>query len=372
MIPLLFVTLIAQQNPGADSATQSDLRVIVTAPVYHPDGAVTGETTTVGAVGPSVLHMFSRRTLCETAPPSAAEPSDAGFGWRVAAHIVRASDSQVVVNVDWKRVWDRAQRITNGPTGTVQLALKRGDRIPLDHISNNLRNDACRAVGMGLEIRLSRTTPVTSSAAQTLPIGAREGGAGQLDVDLWLLHTTPSGSQHAQHQTVRLSTAGGEFTFAPVRFETTRGEVGLELTGSFQRYSVLTGGEFLLLSMSRLISGASAPPAGLAATSSSFVAVPAPDEVLSFEMSTTAGGFGGGGGRGGARGGGGGGQRGGGGSIGAGSAASGNRGGGGAVPQAGSPRGGIAGASGNLQQAITLLDGHRFAVRMKVTPVPGI
>ena len=371
MIPLLFVTLIAQQNPSAESAPQSDLRVVVTAPVYHPDGAVTGETTTVGAVGPSVLHMFSRRTLCETAPPAAAEPADAGFGWRVAAHIVRASDSQVVVNVDWKRVWDRAQRITNGPAGTVQLALKRGDRIPLDHISNNLPNDACRAVGMGLEIRLSRTTPAASSAPQTLPLGAREGGAGQLDVDLWLLHTTPSGTQHAQHQTVRLSTAGGTFTFAPVRFETTRGEVGLELTGSFQRYSVLTGGEFLLLSMSRLISGAGAPPAGLAATSSSFMAVPAPDDILSLEMTTGTGGFGGAGGRGGARGGGGGGQRVGGGAVKPGSTA-GNRGSGTGVPQGGSPRGGFAGAAGNLQQAITLLDGHRFAVRMKVTPVPGI
>jgi hypothetical protein len=363
VFPVLFITLIAQQGAASPPPPAAELRVILTAPVYHPDGSVTGETATIAPGGPSVIHVFSRRSLCDTAAPAAAEPADAGFGWRVALHVVRATDAHVVVNVDWRRVWDRGQRLANGPSGAAQLTLARGGRIPLDHIPNDLPGESCRAVGMGLEVRLGRAASSVGAGGVALPIATRAGGAGQLDVDLWLLHTTPSGSQQAQHQTVRLTTAGGGFTFAPVRFETTLGEVGVELSGSFRRYTVTTGGEFLLLSMSRVISGAGAPPNGLAGTSSSLVALPQPDDVLSFEMVSGSGGFGGGrGGRGGA--------------IGAGA-----RGGGAATgdPAARGAGGGVRGGRGagggsaaGVLQAITLLDGHRFSIRVKVTPVPGI
>jgi hypothetical protein len=400
MIPFLLIGLISQA-PAAQAASTPEPRVVVAAPVYHPDGAVTGETTTIGTASPSVLHVYSRRSLCDTATPASAEPRDAGFGWRVASHVVRSSESQVVVSIDWRRLWDRGQKLSNGPAGAVQLALNTGDRIPLDHIPNMLPNEACRAVGMGLEVRLGRAAPTAKAGATTLPLGAREGGAGSLDVDLWLVHTTPAGSQQALHQTVRLTAAGATFTFAPVKFETTRGEVGVELTGTFQRYTATTGGEFLLLSMSRMITGGTATPAGVSGTTSSLIALPRPDEVLSFEMTTAGGGFGGRGGRGrggegGARagGGGGGGVGGGaavggtagggvaGGSVAGGSGAGGGAVGGGARSRGGSsaqavPRGGggagiNVGALESTLQAIALLDGHRFSLRMKVTPVPGM
>jgi len=354
MLTVFLIALMGQQ-PGVERTTPlPELRVVVSAPVYHPDGAVIGETITLEGTPPSVLYVFSRRSLCDTAPATAAEPSDAGFGWRLASHVVRASETQIVVNVDWRREWDRGQKIANGPAGSSQLTLKPGDRIPLDHIPNALPTDACRAVGMGLEVRLGRAAPPPLTAGITLPVTAREGGAGSLDVDLWLLHTTPSGSQQAQHQIVRLTTAGGMFTFAPVRFDTTRGQVGMELTGAFQRYRATTGGEFLLVSLSRVVTGPDAPPAGFGGTTSSLIALPQPDEILSFEMTTGAGGFGGARG---ARGRGG---------IGAGGA----RG-----PGAGGSGGratGAASARPTAAQTIALLEGHRFALRLKVTPVPGM
>jgi hypothetical protein len=332
-----------------------------------------------------VRFVYSRRSICETAPVTSTEPADAGFGWRVASHVVRSSESQAVISVDWRRMWDRGKKISNGPAGTAQLTLAPGDRIPLDHIPNILPDAACRAVGMGLEVRLGRAASLPRTVDATVPVGATAGGTGSLDVDLWLVHITPSGSQQAQHQTVRLTAAGGMFTFAPIRFETVRGEVGVELTGSFQRFSATTG-EFLLVSMSRVVSGASAPAAGFGGTTSTFVALPGRDEVLSFELATAGGGGMGGGVRGGgggmrSRGGGGGGGVGGGArgsgdpvAVG-GSARSGGGGRGGPEATLGQPRSGGPAAPdtrmNNLLQTITLLEGHRFALRVKVTPVPG-
>jgi hypothetical protein len=376
MVPILLIGLIGQAPAAqAQVVPAPEPRVVVAAPVYHPDGAVTGETTTLAGASPAVLHVFSRRSICDTATPSATEPRDAGFGWRIASHVVRSSESEVVVSIDWRRLWERGQKLSNGPAGAVQLTLSTGDRIPLDHIPNVLPDEVCRAVGMGLEVRLGRAAAAARPGGTTLPLGTREGGTGSLDVDLWLVHTTPGGSQHAEHQTVRLTSAGGMFTFAPVKLDTTRGEVGVELSGSFQRYTATTGGEFLLISMSRVITGGNAPPAGVSGTTSSLIAVPRPDEVLSFEM-TAGGGFaarGGRGGGGGARVGGGGGGAvaagGGGGSVGAG-----GRGGGatGQVTARGGGGGRISGAAESMLQAIALLEGHRFALRLKVTPVPGM
>ena len=398
MFPLLVMGLMTQQPAAAPPAPPSELRIVVTSPVYHPDGAVTGETATVAEKSPSVRFIYSRRSLCDTAPVTVTEPADAGFGWRVASHVVRMSESQAVISVDWRRMWDRGKKTSNGPAGNAQLTLAPGDRIPLDHIPNILPDAACPAVGMGLEVRLGRAASLPRTVDLTVPVGATAGGTGSLDVDLWLVHITPSGSQQAQHQTVRLTAAGGMFTFAPIRFETVRGDVGLELTGSFQRFSATTG-EFLLVSMSRVVSGATAPAAGFGGTTSTFIALPKPEEVLSFELTTAGasgfgGGSGGGGGRGGARSRGGGAGGGGvGGGIVGGGAGGGARGAGDPVAAGGSARSGGGARGGpeavfgqprsggsvgpadnrmnNLLQTITLLDGHRFALRVKVTPVPG-
>jgi hypothetical protein len=357
----------------------------VIGPVYQPNGTVNGETISLPGTTPSVVYVFSRRTLCETATITSTEPTDAGFGWRLAAHVVSATPTEVAVSVDWRRVWDGGQRLKTGPAGTAQLNLHPGDRIPLDHISNVRPSEGCRAVGMGLEVRLGQIPAPRKPGEVTLPLGAREGGTGLLDVDLWLVHTSPSGGEQAQHQKVRLSTSGGPFTFLPVRFTTGQGEVGVELNGSFLRYTSAGNNEFILLNMSRVVTGGTAPASGLPGTTSSFVPLPRGDEVLSFEM-LSGGGFG-------AR------SRGGGGAIGPAGAQARGAGGGGGTASGGVRSGGggarsgggggaggrgtgMAGASPeelakglttltNAMQVTALLDGHRFALRVKVTPVPG-
>src|SRR6185295_6941461 len=109
------------------------------------------------AAGAGLVHIFSRNTVCAPATTGAAEPTDAAFGWRVASTIVARSETDVVVSVDWRRLWEKGKKVASGPAGTVQLTLHPGDRIPLDHIPNAKPEPDCRAVGLGLEIRLART-----------------------------------------------------------------------------------------------------------------------------------------------------------------------------------------------------------------------
>lgn len=380
--------------PAAPTPPSNGWLVIVAAPVYQPDGAVAAETVNLPAAGAGLVHVFARRSICDPAVAGAAEPADAGFGWRVASQIVSRSEKDLVVSVDWRRVWDGGRKIANGPGGSAQLTLHPGDRIPLDHIANSSPRADCRAVGLGLEVRVGRgELPRSPVPGALLPIGATPGGAKAVDAELWLLHTLPSGAEQVMHQKVRMDRTGGKFSFAPATVPTPNGEVRVELTGSIDRFSSPTGSEYMVLSMTRLVTGQSLPEAGVSGTTGSIVPF-VPSEVLSFEMPGTAvrgrGGARGGGGAVAAGGGnserrvldpgtaaasGGGGGRGSSGAVvmrsptGAGQAAAGAqagpRGGGGGV---GAVAGGRESAATNAQVA-ALLAGHQFAIRMKVTQV---
>ena len=372
----------ASQAPATATATppSNNWLVIVAAPVYQPDGAVAAETVNLPAAGAGLVHVFARRSLCDPAVAGAAEPADAGYGWRIASQIVSRSEKDLVVSIDWRRVWDAGRKISNGPAGSAQLTLHPGDRIPLDHIANTSPRADCRAVGLGLEVRLGRADqPRSPVPPALLPIGATPGGAKAAEAELWLLHTLPSGAEQVMHQKVRMERAGGKFSFAPATVSTANGDVRVELTGSIDRFSSPTGSEYMVVSMTRLVTGESLPEAGVSGTTASIVPF-VPTDVVSFEIPGAAAP-----GRGGVR------------SLrevpaGVGSAGGGGRGGGGAVvarsptgasgqatagAQAG-PRGGTGtvspvtggrtSAATNAQVA-TLLAGHQFAIRLKVTQV---
>jgi hypothetical protein len=378
--------------------TREEWHVVVAAPVYQPDGAMATETVGLGRTGPSVVHIFSRGSVCDTATAGAAEPGDATMGWRLAARTLQASAAEIVVSLDWRRVWDRGQRVTDGPGGTVQLTLHPGDRIALDHIPNPSPTDACRAVGVGLEVRLARRAVPVPPDSRLVPLAAVEGGVAALDADLWLVHKLPHGTEQAQHQRVRLAAQGGAFGFAPVSVTTARGDTLVEIVGSIRRYREPGGREYLFVSIARQLTGSPMPAGGVSGGTGAMIPLD-PSEVISLEIPTAPrvaagrGGFGGGGGAGGGRGGGI--VAGGGASAGAGSSSGGGagattgapRGSGGAQQgSGGAPRGsgGAGGAVGGMfgsggrggpatvTEAIRLLDGHGFSLRLRVTPVPGM
>ena len=347
MILLVALALLAQAISGTPQtarppvAPQDDLLVSVALPVHEPDGSLAVETVTLPASGPAVVHMFTRRSVCQPAM-SAAEPAEAGVVWRVAVQVVTRSPDQLVASVDWRRSWDGGKKVGGGPAGSVQLTLQNGARIPLDFVPNVRPAPDCRAVGAGLEIRASRGMASAGAAdPASLPMGATPGGRGALNADLWLLHNAPRDRLATSHQTVRLDTAGGSFTFPAQTVPTARGDVSVEIAGAISRYQSPTGGEFLLVSLRRVVSGAGTPPQGFSGSTSSLIELPPPNEVVSFEMPAVA-------------------------ARGRGGAGGGGRGGGGGAALG---RSGAAPPT-TATQVSALLDGHAFSLRMRVTPVP--
>ena len=370
--------------PAPPPAAPREWIVVLVSPVYLPDGSVRAETVALPTSGAGLVHLFSRKNLCSPASSAASEPGDAAFGWRVASQTATRSETDVVVSLDWRRMWDAGKKINNGPGGTVQLTLHAGDRIPLDHIANTSPTPECRAVGLGLEVRLARLpTGAPAPAAGSLPLGATAGGAKPVNAELWLTHTSPTDTVQVFHQIVRVPEAGGRFSFTSTPVTTTRGTLSVELMGTIDRWRSPAGGEFLVLTMNRVVSGANLPPDGLSSTTPPApIPMPGTEEVLSFEMIGSAG-------RGGvaARGGGGGGGGaafGGSGAVVAGrGGAGGATGGGGGTTAAATPQisrggggggGGRGGARGAVvtvspAQLATLLEGHQFSLRMRITPV---
>jgi len=392
MLPVLLAsslflqTLGARGQPTPSATPAAELVVVMSAAIYQPDGAVMAETAQLPANGAGLIHMFARKSVCEPAIAGATEPSDAGFGWRINSQIVSRSEKEIVVSLDWKRLWDAGRKTANGPGGTVQLTLHPGDRIPLDHITNSSPKPECRAVGLGLDVRLARAATPTTTPASLIPLGATPGGAKPVDAELWLMHTLPSGTVQVLHQTVRVPAAGGQFGFASTAVETARGKLNVQMSGSIDRYRTPAGTEFLILSLSRLVTGEGLPANGVSSSTSSVQAMPStPVDVLSFEIPGTVG-RGGGGGRGGA-----GAARGGlvgntggtmvsvasgGGGAGAGSAGTGRSA---ADPQSGAATGGQRGAGGSgvaaggrgggVVSIAPLLEGHQFALRVRITQI---
>ena len=166
----------------------------------------------------------------------------------------------------------------------MQLRLHPGARIPLDHIPNPSPTDACRAVGVGLEVKLARTAAAPPSNTTLAPVGSIAGGARELDADLWLVHTTPAGTSQAHHQKVRLARDGlTAFGFAPVTVTTPRGDLSVELIGSFRRYSAPGAQEYLSVAMSRRFAG-DPLPAGVVDGTETIFPLPEPTETLSLQM----------------------------------------------------------------------------------------
>ena len=297
ILTLLYATLLLQatetrllqQPPAPTPKPPVDWVVFVAAPVYQPDGGLSAETVALPATGPGLVHLYSRRSVCEPSASSTAEPKDAAFGWRIASQILSRTERDVVVSINWRRLWEDGRKVNNGPGSTVQLTLHVGARIPLDHIANVKPVPECRAVGLGLEVRVAQAAGATGVAIPAFPPDATPGGTKPIDAELWLLHTSPSDVQQVFHQTVRIPTEGGRFSFAPTTITSARGEASVELSGSIDRYRTTTGEEYLLLSLTRRVRGYGLPPEGVpTSTRPARTPLPPPTEVISFQMPGTA------------------------------------------------------------------------------------
>ena len=333
-------------------AAQFGVTLTLAAPVTRTDGRVSGASMR-NLSQPFAYFVYSNGDLCGATTLTTVEPRAAMVGWRVTATSVTRTATQLVVKLDWQRLWDRGRALPNGPRGSTELVLQREDRVPVDFVAAPPA-DGCDATGIGLEVAAER---------RLVSSGAPDAAAGRdLDAELWLVHRRPDGVENVQRLEIHAGQAGMGFFFRPTRVETTTATLMIEVAGDI-RPSTSQNGPALAIAIERVWLSAEPGAAPLRGGSARTIPLPAAGEVISFDLPSGGARGGGGGGRG-AGVAGGGAARGGGGAS-AGSVAGGGGSGGG--------RGGAGAAAADRPAAVATglvtpdpLNGHTFSLRLRL------
>ncbi len=115
-------------------AAQFGVTLTLAAPVTRTDGRVSGASMR-NLSQPFAYFVYSNGDLCGATTLTTVEPRAAMVGWRVTATSVTRTATQLVVKLDWQRLWDRGRALPNGPRGSTELVLQREDRVPVDFVA---------------------------------------------------------------------------------------------------------------------------------------------------------------------------------------------------------------------------------------------
>ena len=111
------------------------------------------------------------------------------------------------------------------------------------------------------------------------------------DVELWLIHQPATGDERVLHATPRFKGSWLQFTFQPLRIDTPRGVLNVEVGGALSVATGTAGDKELTVSTRRSVTLAEAGGNGdqarspeVSGGSQTTIPMPGPAEVLSFEM----------------------------------------------------------------------------------------
>lgn len=257
--------------------------------------------------------------------------------WRVRGQVLRYDERMARVRVTWQRV-RAGGRAVNEPETTVDVTVTPTDPTTLDEVAMPETGE-CKAMDVRLQARYEPrmmaplrlalagkaggdvssaggsvaqvasargaiATPSTPEArggiTRTPPngftfvgAGSNRGFTGYQRAELWLVHSAPSRPDEVLMTTTIATTTVGDFAFAPVAVRTPTGVITVRVTGTVELGRDATGAPKLVFGARRRTSfvpsstrqprdgDASVESGGVAST---VVAMPGPDEVLSFEM----------------------------------------------------------------------------------------
>jgi hypothetical protein len=205
---LALALVVAGRGAIGDQAAEARSMLQLSGPTYFADGEIRGATAgfALKLNQPLEVYQTSGRTLCESSSAITAKPGDAGSGWRLVILPLKLG-RELVLSVNWQRLWERGQTLANGPKGSAVVTLQPGQYLMLDYITAGELTGAsqgvawrpgdpnrpavrssleCNAIGMGLRIELP---PVESESI--------------VDTSLWLVRTLADGSERPARQTLR-------------------------------------------------------------------------------------------------------------------------------------------------------------------------
>jgi hypothetical protein len=259
--------------------------------------------------------------------------------WHVEGQVSRQTPQDAVVRVTWRRTRAAGQPVT-GPSSTTDLTLTVGQHLVLDQEAMPALGE-CGPMSVTLEaryeprMRLFTFTPNgrASGGRQTAATAGGDGGDAQSatgtgavttrggsDVgpglgfsmvaargpngragtatpllqraELWLVHSAPGKDDEVLQTSTIARSGGGDFAFAPVTIQTTTGAVAVRVTGTLELGVDADGQSRFVFGATRRVMftpSTRAPrdrtaPVDSGGVANTVLAIPGPDEVLSFEM----------------------------------------------------------------------------------------
>ena len=290
------------------------------------------------AVGPN---------MCDLAGGSREPAEGSGAAWRYAVRTLQQSPLEAVVNVEWQRLWANGERVPNAPVASQVLTLRPRAPVVLDVFTPAVPGTCgtrsanlaialveARSVG-GVGARAAgvvqsagggsggagggrgggRTSGAGSGGVGAGGVGASAGGSsrgvgavpGTLfetpappthDVELWLVHTLPGGTEQVSRLTAAVSRNVGSYEFPAVPIPTGRGSLAVEVSGKIHvlpsrtTFAAGTGTSApaqLLVVIDRRVRSAGPPSVDTSGSSGKLIDLPSEKDVISFELPGVSG-----------------------------------------------------------------------------------
>jgi hypothetical protein len=282
MIATLFVAaslVVPVAVPQVPQGPPKELVLRISATPIYPDGKVHSWVGSDGVTSEDRGYLYGGPNPC-SAGASVKEPDQSSprgipaYGWRYFGRVLQRQDDNLLVEIEWQRLWDQSQRIENGQKGSMQVSLHLGDRLPLDDIYVPLVA-GCDASGMHLEASVSErlVPPPGAKMTGTQVVGARAAeldsflknaaaatavGSGiapaaePVNVDLWLVHELANGTEEVQRMTMSASPSS-QFRFPPITVGTALGNATVEVSGSVSAIVTASGEKQLRMLVGRVV-----------------------------------------------------------------------------------------------------------------------
>ena len=318
----LLLALALGQNP-APARDRAALSVQVGLFAYRADGSTIASATTGGVLGPFEGNVFAN-SPCAVGSSSKEPPPGARNAWRISGQVIDLSSDSAIVQVDWQRS-KQSGEATARPTGSDRLTLQNGTPVILDSVWADA-TASCDVVRITLEARLaprpagrgggvgfglrpgsgaSGGARAGSGSGSGSGAGSGSGGgalidgpnAGRVnadavyDVELWLVHQPGTGDERVVQAKPRFKGSWFQFTLSPLRIDTPRGVLSVEVSGALSVATGTAGEKELTFSTRRSVvlaqAGGNGDQVGKPEVSGSRetrMPMPSPTDVLSFEM----------------------------------------------------------------------------------------
>jgi hypothetical protein len=311
----LFTLWLAQAPAAAPTPVPKDagdgLVLDLAVHTYHGDKL--GSSAGNSGLAAFESFVWSDEMLCSMAASGREPRLTPAVGWHFTGRVLQRTGNDFLVQIEWQRLWDAAARVTNGPNGSLQVTMHPGDRLELDRVAP-LVASACQVASARLEatIEWRPARPLVNAAIGRLAgasAAASGGGTGRagsgaggadagarpilpivpvqgpaFDAELWLVHQRPDGTEEVQQQTLTFGGDGTHFAFPPVPMPIGKGSLDVEVGGVVRLVSTNGQPPGLQVTIYRHLKGTGSSALDNFGDSSRTIPMPAPSEVISFEL----------------------------------------------------------------------------------------